>query len=87
MRIVARSACRGWPSACARCRCCPRAVLGQRFVELRELADGAHHLDGFPIVHRQACRVVTAVLELTQPLDEDGSCLARTYVANDSHMP
>src|SRR4051812_18525416 len=53
-----------------------------------ELAHRAHKTQATPVVHRQTRRIVAAVFQLAQPLEQNGSCPIRTNVANDSaHAP
>jgi hypothetical protein len=59
-------------------------VLGERFVEAGELADGAHDFDGLSVVHGEPRRVVPPVFELAQAVDQDRRRGARSHVSNDS---
>ena len=59
-------------------------VLAERGVEVAELPDGANDLDASARVDREARRVVAAVFEATEPLDEQRGALLRADVANDS---
>jgi len=63
-------------------------VFGQGFVEEGELAGGAYDFDGLAVMHGEACRIVTAVFELAEPVDQDGSGRTGSDVADDSaHDP
>ena len=53
-------------------------------VEVVELADGARDLDGATRVNGEAGRVVPAIFELAQPVEQQGRTLLVTHVRNDS---
>ena len=80
-----RSPRRAWPSGCGRCRRCPRIPSGwrARLLEHPYPPDRAGHVH-FRVHHRHARRVVAAVLEPLQPLEQKGLCGLVTDVGDDS---
>jgi hypothetical protein len=59
-------------------------LLAERGIEVRELPDGAEDLDAAPVVNGEPGGVVPAVLEATEPLDQQGGALRYSDVTNDS---
>jgi hypothetical protein len=52
-------------------------------VELGQLAGSLHHREA-TVDHRDAGRVVPAILETSQTLEDDGERLVGAYVAHDA---
>jgi len=61
-----------------------RALDGQQFLQCGELAPAAHQPRALAIGHRDAGRVITAILQSAQPVDENGSGFTLSDVTNDS---
>src|SRR5207302_2945149 len=74
----------GGPARVADPRHAARQLLEQLLLQIGELPLGAD--DGEPLFaqHRHARRVVAAVLELAQPVDQQGRALLVTDVPNDA---
>ena len=59
-------------------------VLGNRGAQVREVADRADAVDPPVIDHRDASRVIAAVLELLQPGDQEVTAWASAHVSDDA---
>jgi hypothetical protein len=59
-------------------------LLQEGLLEISELARRSDDADGSTMMHREACGVVAAVLQATEPVEKDRRALVVTDVANDA---
>ncbi len=59
-------------------------LLLQRLLQIDQLADAAANLDLLPALNRHAGRVVPAIFQLRQPVQQNWYCVLISHVANDA---
>ena len=84
MRVLLRDTPVRGPAGVADAEHTLHGRLEQNLLEVLQFPDRAHHLDALAVVHRQPGRVITAVLEPSQSVDQDRRRVLVSDVANDA---
>src|SRR2546422_9168685 len=84
MRIGVRRPSMSRPPRVADTERAPRRVAGQQRLEVDDLADRLPDVEDPPGDRRDACRVVSSVLQAMQTGQDEAGCVAMAGVANDS---